>query len=54
MYKEMPFTEWEQSKIDRMLENGGTLEGAIKARYALRRKNKVQQVKPKKDVVIQA
>jgi hypothetical protein len=54
MYKEMPFTEWENLKIEKMLDNGGTLEGAIKTRYALRKKKRVPQVNPKASITIQA
>jgi hypothetical protein len=54
MYKEMPFTAWEEDKIAKMVANGTSLEGAIKTRYALRKKKRVLQVKPPKSVTIQA
>lgn len=43
-YTREPFNGHEQTKINKMIENGTALEGAIKTRYALRRKKRVEQV----------
>jgi hypothetical protein len=38
------FTEHEKAKIEKMVVNGTTKEGAEKTRLALRRKKRVEQV----------
>lgn len=38
------FSEHEKKKIEKMVINGATKEGAEKTRVALRRKKKVEQV----------
>lgn len=38
------FTEHEKTKIEKMVANGATKEGAEKTRLALRRKKRVEQV----------
>ena len=50
MYKDEPFTEYEQEKIAKMVGNGATLEGAIKTRYAERKRKKVLKIeKPEEE-----
>lgn len=43
-YTKQPFTEHEQSKIDKMIANGISKESAEKSRLALRRKKNVEQI----------
>jgi hypothetical protein len=48
-----PLSAKEQEKVDKMVANGATLEGAIKSRYALRRKLRVAVVEEPVSVTIQ-
>jgi len=43
-YLKEPFTEYEQDKIDKMVANGASLEGAIKTRYAERKKKRLEKI----------
>ncbi len=43
-YTKEPFTEYEQGKIDKMIVNGTSLEGAIKTRYAERKRKRLEKI----------
>lgn len=42
------FTEHEKKKVEKMVANGATKEGAEKTRLALRHKKRVEQVSERK------
>ena len=48
-YTKESFTEYEQEKIDKMVGNGTSLEGAIKTRYAERKRKKVLKIERPKE-----
>jgi len=43
-YTQEPFSEYEQDKIDKMVANGASKEGAIKTRYAERKKKRLVKI----------
>lgn len=43
-YTKELFTEYEQGKIDKMIANGASKEGAIKTRYAERKRKRLEKI----------